>query len=119
MNDRERIEELQEEVRQLRALLDQRLSYQWPEDWRLTGLEARFLSAVASAPAAHATKEYLFNALYYARDDAPNHKIFDQIVCKIRRKLPPEHAARLVTVWAHGWRWERAVKAGAGEQDAP
>ena len=114
MTDRERIEELQEEVRQLRALLEERLSHSWPAEWRLTGLQRRFLSAVASAPGAHATKEYLFNALYHGREDCPDHKVFDQVVSQIRRKLPPEHAARLVTVWGQGWRWERAVKAGAG-----
>jgi len=113
MNPRERIEELEEEVRQLRALLDERLSHQWPREWRLTMLESRFLSAVVKAPGSYASKEYLFNAIYGHRDDAPSHKVFDQVVCQIRRKLPADQSSRLKTVYGHGWMWEREPQEAA------
>jgi DNA-binding response OmpR family regulator len=54
-----------------------------------------------------ATKRYIFETLYHDRtpDEWPDVKCLDQYVAKIRRKLPADQAARLVTVWGIGWRW--------------
>jgi two-component system cell cycle response regulator CtrA len=52
------------------------------------------------------SRHQIMSALYGAIiDDAPDPKIADVFICKLRKKLGPL-GITIVTVWGHGWRLE-------------
>lgn len=82
-NLRERVDVLEEEVRQLRDAFEP--SVPMPEAWKLTKTEARLLSALARTRG-YLTKERILTALYGLEPDV-DIKIVDVFVCKLRRQL--------------------------------
>ncbi|MFC3074945.1 helix-turn-helix domain-containing protein [Shinella pollutisoli] len=69
--------------------------------WQLTSSEARVFACLATR--AKATKEMILQALYSDRpDDAPEPKIVDVFVCKLRKKLKP-FGIEITTVWGQGY----------------
>ncbi|WP_267355750.1 MULTISPECIES: helix-turn-helix domain-containing protein [unclassified Methylobacterium] len=83
-NLRERVDVLEEEVRQLRDAFEP--SVAMPEAWKLTKSEARLLAALARTRGGYLTKERILTALYGLEPDV-DMKIVDVYVCKLRRKL--------------------------------
>jgi DNA-binding response OmpR family regulator len=106
---RDRIEELEEEVRQLRALLAERMMQEWPVEWRLTPIQGRFLSLIARCAGDIATSRYVYSALYGDRDpgDQPDNNVLAVYASQCRKKLPADQAARLVTHHGVGWSWTK------------
>ncbi|MCJ2067834.1 helix-turn-helix domain-containing protein [Methylobacterium sp. J-030] len=83
-NLRERVDVLEEEVRQLRDAFEP--SAAMPEAWKLTKSEARLLHVLAHARGGYLNKERILTALYGLEPDVEI-KIVDVFVCKLRRKL--------------------------------
>lgn len=81
---RERVDVLEEEVRQLRDAFEP--SVPMPEAWKLTKSEARLLSALARTRGGYLTRERILTALYGLEPDV-DIKIVDVFVCKLRRQL--------------------------------
>ena len=81
---RERVDVLEEEVRQLRDAFEP--SAPMPEAWKLTRTEARLLHILARRRGGYLTKERILTALYGLEPDVEI-KIVDVYVCKLRRKL--------------------------------
>lgn len=99
---REELETLREENRQLREALAPRIVLPMP--WRLTDLEEQLLCALrASGPNLFHRERAIF-ALYGIRDDAPGDRIVDCFIANIRRKLKAELVPIYIrTVWGRGW----------------
>lgn len=81
---RERVDVLEEEVRQLHDAFEP--SAPMPEAWKLTKTEARLLHVLARTRGGYLTKERILTALYGLEPDVEI-KIVDIYVCKLRRKL--------------------------------
>ena len=87
---RERVDVLEEEVRQLRDAFEPAVPM--PEAWKLTKSEARLLSALARTRGGYLTRERILIALYGLEPDV-DIKIVDVFVCKLRRRLSCEGSA--------------------------
>lgn len=101
----DRIADLEEELLQLKQQLGlaaevtdlQKMRMRW----RLTESEARLLAAIYGQRGGAVSKERLMYALYGSRDEAPEPKIIDVMVCRIRDKI----GAQLIeTLHATGYR---------------
>lgn len=96
-------ETLLEQVRQLEEALTPTAVL--PRAWRLTKTEERLLRALRAVGPNVLHHERAMIALYSMWDDAPEQKILDVLVCKIRRKLMEAQAQiRIETIWGRGWR---------------
>jgi len=94
---------LLEQVRQLEEALAPTSIL--PRTWRLTKTEERLLRALRAVGPNVLNHERAMLALYGMWDDAPEQKILDVLICKIRRKLMEEQAQiRIETIWGRGWR---------------
>lgn len=94
------IEVLREKVRQLELMLAPP-GYVVPIEWRLTVHEARIFCYLLTRPMA--TKDQLMAALYSDRvDEAPEIKIVDVFVCKLRKKIAP-FGVKIATHWGQGY----------------
>lgn len=94
---------LREQVRQLEELL--RPTIILPSAWRLTRREADFLNVLRSAAPNVVHRERMLIALYGLIDEAPEPKILDVYLCKVRRRLMEAQArVDIETVWGRGWR---------------
>lgn len=67
----------------------------------LTQKEAALLAILADGRLY--TKEYILGALYLHDEDAPELKIVDVFICKIRKKLAP-YGVAIETLWGSGYR---------------
>lgn len=94
----DRIGFLEEQVRQLRDALVPP-GFRAPREWKLTAKENAVLAALVERELV--TRDQMMTALYSHRDDAPEPKIIDVFVHKIRRKLPPDVV--IETRWGEGW----------------
>jgi len=100
---RDEIETLREENRQLREALAPRVTL--PREWRLTKYEERLIRAIRAVGPNVLHQERVMLALYGMADDAPETKSLETMLCKIRRKLREAGAeVTIETVWARGWR---------------
>lgn len=98
---RVQIDVLKERNRQLEELLAPS-TLQPPLEWRLTASEARVFAHLASRDVCR--KEGILAALYADRiDEAPEPKIVDVFVCKLRKKVKP-FGVEIETVWGQGYR---------------
>ena len=97
---RDKLDERDETIRQLRERLDARPDL---PDWlpHLTTTERRLL-VLLSDGRLH-SKDQLFEAMYPVEADAPEEKIIDVFVCKLRRKLDPLEIF-IETHWSRGYR---------------
>ncbi|QGY05557.1 helix-turn-helix domain-containing protein [Methylobacterium mesophilicum SR1.6/6] len=94
---------LLEQVRQLEEALAPAAIL--PRSWRLTSTEERLLCALRAVGPNVLHHERAMLALYGMLDEAPQQKILDVLVCKIRRKLMEAQAQiRIETIWGRGWR---------------
>lgn len=83
----------------------------FPLDWKLTGMERRFLSALVNArrPDGVVSKETLHEAMSLTEEVLTEIKIVDVICCKVRKKLTP-HGIDIITLWGFGYRLEEDVR---------
>lgn len=81
---RARIEELEEEVRQLRQQLVPVIAL--PKAWGLTTFEARLLLAIRSASPNLVTRNRAMVALYGV-NDAPEYNVVDTLLSRMRQRL--------------------------------
>ena len=74
-----------------------------PVEWRLTALEAQMFAMLLKRELV--SKAGLMTALYGDRvmHDAPQPKIVDVLICKLRQKLAPFDIS-ILTIWAQGYR---------------
>lgn len=94
---------LREHVRQLEEALAPTAIL--PRSWRLTATEERLLRAVRAVGPNVLHHERAMIILYGMLDDAPQQKILDVLICKLRRKLMEGQAQiRIETIWGRGWR---------------
>lgn len=82
---RDKVDELQETVRQLKDLLAPPFAF--PREWRLSNLETRVLAALLAAKGPYITRQALYVAMYDFETDAQE-KTVDVYLCKVRKKLP-------------------------------
>ena len=104
----DRIEELEEEVRQLRELLAPSLGF--PRDFRLTPIEEKILSAIYARAPAVVAHERIRAAVYPDPDTAPETNVIDVRVSSIRRKLKP-YGVEIKNRWGEGLYLDRASAA--------
>lgn len=96
-------ETLREQVRQLEEALAPTALL--PRAWRLTKTEERFIRAIRAVGPNLLHHERAMLTLYGMWEDAPEQKILDVMICKIRRKLMEAQAQiRIETIWGRGWR---------------
>lgn len=94
---------LREQVRQLEELL--RPTIVLPSAWRLTRREADFLNVLRASAPNVVHRERMLIALYGLIDEAPEPKILDVYLYKVRRRLMEAQARiEIETVWGRGWR---------------
>ena len=105
---RDRIEELEEEVRQLRDLLAPSLGF--PRDFRLTPIEEKILSAIYARAPAVVAHECIRAAVYPDPDAAPETNVIDVRVSSIRKKLRP-YGVEIKNRWGEGLYLDRASAA--------
>lgn len=79
----DQIEELREQVRQLRAALG--VARRWPDDWRLTRSETVMLGVLVARDMA--TKNTLVVALGLDRAERPSDKLVEVHLSRLRRKV--------------------------------
>lgn len=94
---------LREHIRQLEEALAPTSIL--PRAWRLTATEERLLRALRAVGPNVLHHERAMLTLYGMLEDAPQQKILDVMICKIRRKLMEGQAQiRIETIWGRGWR---------------
>lgn len=97
---RDRIEVLEERIRQLEDILAPS-AISIPIEWLLTSAEARIFAHLTTREVA--TKQSIMTALYSDRpDDDIEIKIVDVFVCKLRKKLKA-FGVEILTVWGSGY----------------
>jgi|SRR5580700_2392435 two-component system cell cycle response regulator CtrA len=97
------VEEENEELRERVRMLEETMNGKelLPPELKLTASEERVVSALLSRDIM--SKEAILTALYSDRaDDAPEIKIVDVFVCKIRAKIEP-HGLQIETHWGRGY----------------
>ncbi len=108
---REQVERLTELNRQLRDAIAPRISM---APLGLSPGEGRVVAAVWKAAPNLVTKERLMIAAYGLRNDVPEQKIIDVLVCKARRRLAAIDV-RIETHWGQGYRMDIANAERLGE----
>ena len=94
---------LREHVRQLEEALAPTVVL--PRAWRLSTSEECLLRAIRAVEPNVLHHERGMIVLYGMLDDAPNQKILDVLICKVRQKLRHAQAQITIeTVWGRGWR---------------
>lgn len=102
-NLRDRVAELEEEVRQLRAQTVLTEAYRVPVEWRLTAKEEAL--ALAFAKRGTLSKDAVMAALWSPKwdlDGEPSPKLVDVFVHNLRKKLAP-HGLKIITQWGRGY----------------
>lgn len=106
---RDRIDLLEEENRQLREAAEALVSF--PRSWRLTEMEARFVSVLMRSKTGAMSKEALMTALYGLEPDVED-KVIDVWACKLRKKFKALGVAvEIETVWGQGYRLTAETRA--------
>lgn len=95
-------DELRERVRQLEAALLADQEWRAPRIFNLTRTEERILAGLVARGTV--SKSRLMLVLYDGRaGDAPQPKIFDVLICKLRKKLRP-YDITIETIWGEGYK---------------
>jgi len=97
---RERIEELEEECRQLREMLVPPVTF--PRELGLSKTENDILSFILARAPNVALKSRILHAVWPDPDNAPDGKCVDVHICKLRRKLSPFGVA-ITVAWSEGY----------------
>lgn len=98
------VADLEEEKLRLQEELDferyGEAGWEPPRAFGLTKKEAAVLKALTGRQ--RCSKEYLLDAIYGVAEDAPQMKIIDVFICKLRAKLRP-HGIAIETIWGEGF----------------
>lgn len=114
MNMAARIEILEEENRQLRAVISAPAELKLPADWRLTPSEAAVVLSLYVAPDGFRRPD----ALHFAsnlRGKETDPEIIRVLMSKVRRKLTPL-GVKIITRWGSGYQMlaaSRSIVSGA------
>ncbi|GEP09875.1 winged helix-turn-helix domain-containing protein [Methylobacterium gnaphalii] len=101
---------LRETVRQYQELL--RPSLPIPMAWGIRGQSLDLLRALRAASPNVLHRERGIIALYGMIDGAPDQKILDVLICKLRHKLKSSGSGiEIQTVWGRGWLMDSASAA--------
>lgn len=101
---RDRVDELEEEVRQLREQLVPPLEF--PSAWRLTQSEASVLAFLYARNPHAMSRERVLSAVWGHCEDCPSEKIIDVVIGKMRMKL--KHTGIVIdTRWGGGFALSR------------
>lgn len=96
-------DELREHVRQLEDALAPHAVL--PRSWRLSAMQERLLRALRAVGPNVLHRERAMIALYGLWEDAPDQKIIDVMICKLRQRLMEAQAQiHIETIWGRGWR---------------
>jgi DNA-binding response OmpR family regulator len=86
----------------------------------LTETQRRIIAHLAQTPGRVVRKRQIHDALYFDRIDAPEPKLVDVMICKIRQQLKKFNAPyRIETVWGTGYRLLETEKAFDQPNPAP
>lgn len=102
---RERIDELEETIRQLRDELVPQESWLWfPREWKMTPTQAKVLAFIMARSPGMAKREALLTNCFsvIGGDDLPEIKIVDVVICQLRKRMAPL-AIDIRTVWGNGY----------------
>ena len=102
---RDRIDELEETVRQLRDELAPQEFWLWfPREWKLTTQQAKVLAFImARSPGMAKRESLLLNCVSVpGADNMPDIKIVDVVICAVRKKIAPL-GVDIRTVWGNGY----------------
>jgi len=99
---RERVDELEEEVRQLRDMLVPPVAFD-PE-FQLTASATAILSFLLARSPMPVKRESIFDAIYLS-ENGQDVKIIDVYICKLRAKLPS--GIKISTQWGVGFYLDR------------
>lgn len=105
---RDRVDELQEEVRQLREQLVPPLAF--PAEWRLTKSESGVLAFLYARSPHAMSKERVLAAVWGEHEECPGEKIVDVVLSKLRPKLKPAGIV-IETRWGDGFALPRTSRA--------
>jgi len=104
----ERISELEECIEQLTAHLTGRALVRLPPNFGFTPQQEVILTMLLTRPLV--TRDQLMAGVYGFDDDAPDPKIMDVQICKMRSRLE-ELGAEVQTSWGRGWYFSSDDKA--------
>lgn len=96
---RDRIDELEEEVRQLK---DGKSGIVFPSEWRLTAANSRALQALYQAPHGLLSNTQIFNAVRLWADGGDEYALVRVQVHKMRKKLTP-FGVEIKLRWGQGY----------------
>lgn len=103
-----RIEELEEEVRQLRNLrFGPHEGQPIPTRINFTYREIQLLTTLVTNCDRVLSREFIYSALYRFSDNMPEEKIIDVFINKLRKKLKP-WGVTIETVWGVGYKLPKA-----------
>ena len=107
------------EVQELREALRREGLRTFPDEWKLTPAEGIVFSLLLTRETcSKAELLHAYTEVKRARDPhfvAPEPKIIDVFVCKLRRKLEPI-GLTILTIWGQGYRLPRAEAAAVVEK---
>lgn len=116
---RDRIEELEEEVRQLRELVAPRVH--WAPGLGLSPLDKKVLSVLIAKSPAPVTRDRIMAAVYPDPDSAAGPKTIDTVICRVRKRLA-HHGVHIGSAgYFSGWYIDRenaAILAGLQVKEA-
>lgn len=98
---RERVRQLMTELGETQAPL--------PREWQLTRTEEALMRALIAREVA--SRDFIMHFLYCVKpEDAPEPKIIDVLVCRLRPKLKP-FGIEIATVWGRGYSLDATTRA--------
>lgn len=107
MNLAERCDYLEEENRQLRAMLKGSDDARFPARWKLSSGEKRILRSLISSIDGFRTSEALHCVASLAEDTSTN--LVTVLICSLRKKLRP-FGVEIHTVWGQGYKIDQRSK---------
>lgn len=96
---RERVEDLEYDLKELHGQVNGAKLF-FPIEWALTARETDVLRYLVVNTVGE--KKAIHRAMYPREWDAPDLKIMDVFICKLRRKVRP-FGVEIDTVWGIGW----------------
>lgn len=101
----ELLEHIVEIIVTIRGDDDTEFTAHFPDSLKLTRIQKSVLYALYSAAGRCVSRDQIMAAAYAAYD-APDEKIIDVSICKIRKKIG-QTAWKIVTIWGQGYKLER------------
>ncbi len=84
---RQQVADLEYQVRELKRILSPK--YRFPQSLGLTKSQQIALDSILACAPHPATRDRIHAALYFDRDEAPDSRLIDSLVSRVRRALRP------------------------------